>query len=151
MSARLTLAGVDDFDRLAPLVTAFHEEMALGTTPEHRARAIAPLLEGIPQGAIYLIGPRSAPVGYVALAFGWSIEYGGLDGFVEEIYVRPGVRGRGMGTEALLLLGKTLSDAGVVSLTLEAEHGSPAEALYRKLGFEGRPTFGVMSVRLAPS
>ena len=59
----LHLATPEDLEKLLPLVTGFHAEMGFETTPEHQHEAIAPLLEGSPHGAIWLIGPRRAPVG----------------------------------------------------------------------------------------
>ena len=57
MSAALTLANAEHFDRLAALVSAFHAEEGLTTTSEQRESALKPLLEGSPHGVVYLIGP----------------------------------------------------------------------------------------------
>ena len=89
----LHLATPDDAEKLLPLVAAFHNEAKYDTDLEHRSQAIAPLLEGIPHGAIWLIGPRKAPVGYIVVTFGWSVEFGGLDAIVDEIYIRPACAG----------------------------------------------------------
>ena len=95
----LHLAAPEDLPRLLPLVAAFHEHQGFGTSPEHQHDAILPLLEGSPYGAVWLIGPRRAPVGYVVVSFGWSVEYGGLDAVVDELFVRSAVRNRGMGSD----------------------------------------------------
>ena len=92
----LHLATPEDTDSLLPLVAAFHGEMGYDTDTAHHMAAVKPLLNGSPHGAIWLVGPRRAPVGYVVISFGWSVEYGGLDGIVDEIYVRSAVRGRGI-------------------------------------------------------
>ncbi|MEM8773378.1 MAG: GNAT family N-acetyltransferase [Pseudomonadota bacterium] len=143
---RLTLATPDDLDRLLPLVEAFHSEMKLEQDDETRRAALVPLLEGSPHGCVYLAGPSRAPVGYVAVCFGWSIEFGGLDGFVDELYIRPGVRGRGIGTEILTNLPRTLADAGLRVLHLEVDReDSETVALYEKLRFERRERYMLMS------
>ncbi len=58
-------------------------------------------------------------MGYIAVSFGWSIELGGMDGFLDEFYIREGVRGRGMGSEVLAALLPQLAQAGLVGLSLE--------------------------------
>ena len=97
----LHLATPDDLPKLIPMVSAFHVEQQYETDEDHVVAALMPLLDGSPYGAIWLIGPRRSPVGYLAVTFGWSIEFGGLDAILDELYIRPAVRGRGMGGEAI--------------------------------------------------
>ncbi|MEL7205546.1 MAG: GNAT family N-acetyltransferase, partial [Pseudomonadota bacterium] len=111
-----------------------------------REAAIMPLLEGSPHGAIYLAGPSKAPVGYVVLTFGWSLEMGGMDGFVDEIYIRPGVRGRGIGTEILTSLPAQLAGFGLKAVHLEVDRDKPdVQRLYQKMGFEARDRYVLMT------
>lgn len=123
---KLTLAALEDLDRLVPLVAAFHAEEGIAQDEATRRAALTPLLEGSPHGCVYLAGPRRAPIGYVIVTFGWSVEFGGLDGFVDEIFIRPGVRGRGIGSEILLALPKTLAKAGMKAIHLEVDRGNEA-------------------------
>ena len=138
MSSRVHLAGPEDLTRLEKMVASYHAEAGIESDLQSRAAAIEPLLEGSPHGAIWLIGPRMSPVGYVAVSFGWSLELGGMDGFVDEIWLREAVRGRGMGGEALSELLKTLDQAGVKAMHLEVEKDGPAGRLYRRVGFKER-------------
>lgn len=140
------LAGPDDLTKLLPMVGAFHQEMGLDTDAAHREAGIAPLLEGLPHGAIWLIGPRMAPVGYVVVSFGWSVEFGGMDGILDEIYVRPAVRGRGMASEALWGISKALREAGVKALHLEVSRDDEAaQKFYAKAHFKPRPGYLFMT------
>jgi ribosomal protein S18 acetylase RimI-like enzyme len=149
MSAALHLAGPADLDRLCALVGAFHAEEGLASTEEARHAAIAPLLDGIPHGAAYLIGPTRAPVGYVILSFGWSLEFGGLDAYLDEIYLRPAVRGRGIASETLTALPGALAGGGIRAMHLEVDKGNePAKRLYARLGFKAREGYMLMSKRL---
>ncbi len=149
MSAALHLAKVDDLDRLLALVTAFHTEEGLECSDEARRRGILPLLEGIPHGAAYLIGPARAPMGYVIVTFGWSVEYGGMDGFIDEIYLRPAVRRRGIAGEVLISLPKALAEAGVTALHRVVDHSNESTIrLYTRAGFKPRERYMLMSKRL---
>lgn len=135
----LTLARPEDVDRLLPLVAAFQREADIVQDDITRRAALMPLLEGSPHGAVYLVGPQRAPIGYVAISFGWSLEFGGLAGFLDSIYIRPGVRRRGIGSEILANLPKALSGASLRALHLEvARDNAGARALYERLRFEPR-------------
>ncbi len=142
----LNLAKPEDIDRLIPLVEAFHAEGDIAMDDATRRGAIMPLLEGSPHGAIYMVGPGRAPIGYVAIGFGWSIEFAGMDGFIDEFYIRPGVRGRGIGSEVLRQLPKALASAGLKALHLEVAHTNErAQNLYSRLRFEPRSNYMLMS------
>ncbi|MEL7253545.1 MAG: GNAT family N-acetyltransferase [Pseudomonadota bacterium] len=142
----LTLAKPDHFDAVAKLVTDFHAEEGIDMSDTDRAAAIMPLLEGSPHGAIYLAGPARAPVGYLALSFAWSIHMGGLEALVDELYIRPGVRGRGIGTEILHGLPTQLASMGLKALHLDVHRDNTrARKLYEKLGFEADEDYILMS------
>ncbi|EAQ25084.1 MULTISPECIES: GNAT family N-acetyltransferase [unclassified Roseovarius] len=142
----LTLARPDDLDRLLPLVAAFHDEAGISQADATRRAALLPMLEGSPHGVVYLIGPGRAPIGYIVLSFGWSVEFGGLDGYVDEFYIRPGVRGRGIGTEVMISLPKALAGAGLKALHLEVRRDNEkALKLYQKLRFLPRDAYSLLT------
>ena len=146
MTAALTLAKPEHAGVLLPLIAAFHTEEGIDSSDAHRTDAIAPVLEGIPHAVIYLIGPARAPIGYAAVSFGWSIELGGLDGMLDELYVRPGVRGRGIATEVLMTLPNALAQAGLRTIHLEVDQtNAAAQRLYQKAGFRPRERYVLMS------
>lgn len=150
MSAALTLARPDHLEKVHSLCAAFHAEAGITQTDEERSAALAPLLDGLPYGAVYLIGPPKAPIGYIVVCFGWSVEFGGLDAIIDELYIRPGVRGRGIATEALIALPKALSGAGLRAIHLEVERTNEAAiALYKRAGFVLRDQYMFMSRRLS--
>jgi ribosomal protein S18 acetylase RimI-like enzyme len=65
---------------------------------------------------------------------------------LDEFYIRPAVRGRGMGSEALVSLLKGLSQANVKAIHLEVLRSeSSAKGLYRRLGFEMRDEYCLMT------
>ena len=146
MSASLTLATPEHLDRLMSLVTAFHAEEGIEQDAAARQAALQPLLEGIPHGAAYLIGPPRAPIGYIVISFGWSVEFGGLDGFIDELFIRPGVRGRGIASEVLISLPSALSSAGLKALHLEVDRANAtARRVYTRAGFAPRDDYHLMT------
>jgi len=142
----LTLARPDDLERLVPLVAAFHDEAGIVQDDTTRRAALTPLLEGSPHGVAYLIGPARAPIGYIILSFGWSMEFAGMDGFVDEIYIRRAVRGRGIGSEVLSNLPKALAGAGLRALHLELRRdNAKVRGFYEKLRFLPREDYILMT------
>lgn len=73
------------------------------------------------------------------------VAHGGMhvvweDAHVTNIAVLPEYRGRGLGEQMMLELMCRAADRGATRMTLEVRAGNtPAQNLYRKLGFETRP------------
>jgi ribosomal protein S18 acetylase RimI-like enzyme len=98
--------------------------------------ALRDLLTDPAQGRLWLICDGDAAVGYLALTFGYSLEYHGPDAFIDELYIRPSHRGRGWGTRAMGHAEATARSKGIRALHLEVGHRNvAAQAFYRKLGY----------------
>jgi len=146
MTTAITLATPDDADKLLPLITAFHAEYGIQMTQEARSAALMPLLEGSPLGAVWLFGPARAPTGYTIITFGWSMEMGGMDAFVDELFIRPAVRKRGIASEVLHTIAASLSDVGVKALHLEVDNTDTAtQRLYTRAHFKLRDRYSLMT------
>lgn len=71
---------------------------------------------------------------------------GGMDGFIDEFFIRENVRGRGMGAEVLSALIPQLAGAGLKALHLEvATDNTRAQKLYAKRGFKLRDRYNLMT------
>lgn len=141
MSAQLSLASPEHYERLAPLVEAYDVENGVAHDAVARRDTFLPLMEGSPLGAIYIIGPVRAPIGYLVLTLTWSMAFGGIEASVKELYVRPAVRGRGIGSEALTALVAPLREAGVKALSIEMDPtDSSAQEQYTRDLFRHRPS-----------
>lgn len=145
----LHIAGPEDAARLLPMIAAFHADMGIERSDAQREAALQPLLDGIPHGVAYLVGPRRSPVGYIVITFGYSVEMGGIDAFIDEFWIRPAVRGRGMGSEVLADLGPALGQHGVAALHLEVQRDdAAAQRLYARNHFRLRDGFCLMTRKL---
>jgi ribosomal protein S18 acetylase RimI-like enzyme len=88
---------------------------------------------------VWVIERRSKPVGYVVVTLGYSLEYRGTTALVDELYLVPEHRGRGLGSQALRLVERVCSSSRVRTVHLEVERSNAgADALYRRLGFADR-------------
>jgi len=100
--------------------------------------ALGELLRRPELGQAFTIERGGEPVGYALLCFGWSLEWGGRDAFLDEFYVEPGHRGQGVGAAALAALLEAARTLGVRAVHLEVESGNEAgQRLYRATGFTG--------------
>jgi len=83
----------------------------------------------------------AAPPGgkvYGALSFGYGIEHGGRETFLEDLYITPALRSRGYGGLMCTALEKAAREAGCFAMHLEVMPGNRAEHLYRRIGFGDR-------------
>lgn len=149
--AEIRVATPADLERLLPLVTAYHRFEGIHRTDQERRQALLPLLDLESQvGFILLVADNDELVGYLALCFGYTIEFGGRDAFVDELYVAEGERGRGLGSRLLQAAKEQATKLGVNALHLEvARANAAAKTFYSKLGFKGRETFHLMTCDLS--
>jgi len=124
-----------DLPLLEQMVRAYYDEDGHRFDAERQPVALAALIDGAPQGRGWLVMLAGKPVGYVVLSLSFSVQAGGCEGCVDELFVVPEVRGRGAGRRVLELLEGEARRLGVRRLFLEVEHGNRASALYRRAGF----------------
>ena len=142
----LKLAGPDDVDALLPLVRAYHEFEHTHLSDAERAKALRPLLADESLGKIWLVCVDRRVVGYIALCWGYSIEFVGKDAFVDEFFIEEEWRGQGVGGAVLGQVCQYAAQLGVKALHLEvARDNQRARSVYEAQGFESRHQFHMMS------
>lgn len=127
-----------DADIVAEMALSFHAEDGHPLSGEGLGAVRAMLAPGFDQGAILLLEIAGEIAGYGMLSFGWGIEHGGRETFVEDIFVRPAFRSRGYGTLLLEALEAHARHAGCKAVLLEVMPRNPAERLYRRAGYGDR-------------
>ena len=143
-------AAVQDLDALLPLVAAYHSFEKVTLREAERRRALADLLADPALGVVLRLDAGGMPAGYAAVCFGYSIEFGGRDAFLDELYLVPSVRRRGLGARLLVEAKACAAACGARALHLEvAADNDAAQLLYTRSGFERRGGFKLMSARLA--
>jgi ribosomal protein S18 acetylase RimI-like enzyme len=137
-TAPLAPAAPDDLDALLAQHERFAASQGQAFDPAVARAALGALLAQPELGRVYHIVEAGRRVGYAALCFGFSLEWGGRDAFVDEIFVAEARRGRGLGRAALRALFEEARALGMVALHLEVEaSNAAAAALYRSEGFGG--------------
>jgi diamine N-acetyltransferase len=104
---------------------------------EPAARQALQLLRAAPElGRAWLILENRTVVGYVVLTLSFSFEYRGRDAFIDELYIEPTHRRRGLGRAAIAFAEQQAKEFGINAVHLEVDHGNdPAMELYRRIGY----------------
>jgi ribosomal protein S18 acetylase RimI-like enzyme len=131
----LVPAGPGDRAALEAMVRAYYAEDGLAFDMQRQGAALDAVLDGEPLALAWLVRHEGASVGYVVLTLGFSLESGGREGFIDELYITPLVRGRGLGAQVLALVEREAGKLGLKKLYLEVGHDNPAQRLYGRVGF----------------
>ena len=87
-------------------------------------------------GKGWLILEKDIPVGYVILTFVFSFEYKGRIAFLDELYISPKARGKGIGKQAVDFIHEQALDLAINIIYLEVEgHNAIAQKLYLSKDF----------------
>jgi len=122
------------------LLAAQLAEHAIDMPNDGLARAVDAVMADPERGRLLVALADGRAVGVAALSFVFPIEHGGRSAWLEELYVEPGHRGRGIGG-ALLDAACTLAAAcGAAAVDLEVDAGhARAARLYERAGFRPLP------------
>jgi ribosomal protein S18 acetylase RimI-like enzyme len=149
MSEILTAARPADIEALLPFMREYCEFDRLGFDAHRARRAMLALLSDERLGRVWFIEDAGQLCGYLALCYGYSLELGGRDGYVDELYIRVPFRGRGLGTRALEVACEAARADGVVALYLEVRQDNvEAQRYYERMGFERRDRYFLLARRL---
>jgi GNAT superfamily N-acetyltransferase len=139
MQATFTEAMRSDIDVLLELMADYYAYDHLPYDRQAARAALEELISDHSLGRVWVIRSGNDVAGYCVLTLGYSLEFRGRAAFVDELYVRDGYRGRGIGTKALQFLKETARALGVKALRLEVERkNADAHRLYETTGFESQ-------------
>jgi GNAT superfamily N-acetyltransferase len=135
--ARIRLAGVADALAFGRLLHAFNREFGESTPePDVIAERAAPLIES---GEVTVLFAGDGPDGFAQLRFRPSLYTGALDALLEELYVVPERRGRGLGRALLEASMEYARERGAARIELNtSETDVAARRLYESTGFTNR-------------
>ena len=129
-------AGETDLNTVLEFMDAYYEYDQIPFEASFARTALEKMVRDASLGRVWLICAGDQPIGYFAIALGFSLEYG-HDAFIDELYLRADYRGRGIGTQAMRFAEDAAREMGVQALHLEVEHDNvEAKVFYRKQGYE---------------
>ena len=136
LTADIAAVRSDDAAVLVMLARAFLGEEGRTLDAAGKAALVA-IAEGEPMARAWLVRNGERAVGYLITTLGFSVEYGGRDGFIDDVYLVPEARGAGLGRRLLAFALAEAERLGVRTLHLEVDvENERATGLYRADGFE---------------
>ncbi|MGB2624457.1 MAG: GNAT family N-acetyltransferase [Candidatus Acidiferrum sp.] len=93
-------------------------------------------------GRAWIFLDGEIPAGYLVLTFGYSFEHHGRDSFIDELYIEPAYRRRGIGRRAMQFVEEHACELDVNAIHLEVDRGNdPAAELYLHAGYVDQSRF----------
>ena len=136
----MRLASPTDRAVAVALLVAQMREHGIPTPAARLAAAFDHVVADAGRGAILLAWEGERALGVAALSYAFPIEVGQRTAWLEELYVDPMSRQRGVGTALLRAAIDTATTAGAVAIELEIVSGHErVESLYARFGFRRLP------------
>jgi GNAT superfamily N-acetyltransferase len=112
---RIDPARPDDLEPLLDLARRFHREDRHGLDAAGEA-ALHRIVADEPLARCWIVRRADRPIGYLVLTLDFSIEYGGRDGFIDDLYLIESERGRGFGAVLLEFAISAARELGIRTL-----------------------------------
>jgi GNAT superfamily N-acetyltransferase len=126
----------DDIPQLIALMAEFYAEANYPLNRVRATEAFIALLADDRLGHVWLIEKDSEAVGHLVVTLCFSMEYGGLIAFVDDLFVRRPFRRSGLGASALEEARAFCASRGVRAMLVETGHdNAAAQAVYHRAGF----------------
>jgi GNAT superfamily N-acetyltransferase len=125
-----------DVDRVVAMMAQLYAQGSEPFDAARARRATETLLTEPEYGGVWLIDLDGALAGYLVVVLGYSLEFGGRFGLLDELFVAESHRNRGLGAEALAFADEQCRTRGWQALRLEVgQKNHQAIALYSRSGF----------------
>ena len=125
-----------ELPELLDMLRRFYVEDRIPLDEPRVRRGLEQLLADAALGAVLFAEAEGERVGYLVLGWCFSIEQGGRHVLVDELYLEPAARGRGLGAALLAAACDWARGQGAEVARLEVNRHNPrAKALYLRHGF----------------
>ncbi len=139
-----------DIPVLVSLMAEFYAEADYQLNQTRAAGAFAAILADERLGYAWIIDTEQQDVGHIVVTLRYAMEYGGLIACLDDLYVKPAWRNRGLGTAALLEVRHFCEGAGIRAMMVEVSRSNgPAQTVYRRAGFAELPDRELLAAVLA--
>jgi ribosomal protein S18 acetylase RimI-like enzyme len=128
-------ATAEDVPTLVSLMQGFYAEAGFPLDEQWASSSFQALLSDSALGAVWLASSDTQAVGHAVLTFRYTMEHGGLSGYIDDLFVRPALRRSGVGRRLLDNVFAECRSRGCRSTQVEVGAGNaPALALYASFG-----------------
>jgi len=131
-----------ELDRALAMMAQLYSQGSSAFDPARARRATEKLLAEPEFGGVWWIASNGARAGYLVLLLGYSLEFGGRFGLLDELFVAENCRGMGLGRQALDFADAQCRARGWQALRLEVgQKNERAQNLYVRSGFHMHDRF----------
>src|SRR4051794_39403069 len=147
----------NDIPLLVGLMRDFYAEAGFDLDDDRAASAFGAVLSDerlgyvwIIQGSAEDVQDNAEDVGHVVVVTRYAMEYGGFIGCLDDLYVRPAWRNKGLSTSALAEVRGFCESVGIRAMTVEVgDDNGPAQAVYSRAGFAHHADRQLLALQLA--
>lgn len=131
-----------DLDRVVAMMGKLYAQGDASFNSERARRATEILFADPASGGVWTIEVDGSPAGYLVFTFGYSLEFGGRFGLLDELFVEEPWRSRGIGKQAVDFAARLCLARGWRALRLEVgQKNQRAIDLYGGSGFQMHDRF----------
>ena len=139
MQTTVRRAAAPDIPQLVALMAEFYAEASFPLDRAWAGRSFAGLLAREELGAAWIATHGGEAAGHAVLTVRHSMEFGACDGFIDDLFVRPTRRRRGIGDALMRALFAEAQSRGLRALHVEVgRDNAPAQGLYARFGLKDR-------------
>lgn len=133
-------ASISDMQTICTLLQGQFDEHGISFDAERLNKAVEEILIDEQWGSFLLAREQDRSVGLAAVSYTRTLEHGGKSAWLDELYVLPEKRGRGIGTALVeeVIARCRASGCAAIDLEVDQEH-QDAERLYSRHGFKQLP------------
>jgi GNAT superfamily N-acetyltransferase len=143
-------ARLKDIPVLIELMSSFYAESGYDLNHQHAEKAFATLVANEKLGYVWLIDEDGKQAGYLVVTFRFGMEYGGMIAYLDDLYIIPEHRNRGLSTTMLGQVRDLCKELGILAITVEvAPNNGPAQTVYRRMGLAETPNRQLLSLPLS--
>jgi GNAT superfamily N-acetyltransferase len=129
-----------DLDAVTPLVRAFYLDFGFAWDEGRKSNILRKILRSPPMGCLWVVRNSDQVVGYALVIFFLSLEFDGRVAVLDEFFLEPRHRGKGLGGWVLEQLTTRLAGEGIEVIRLEVDNRhADASSLYARCGFRREP------------
>ena len=114
-----------DAEVLAGMMAEFYAEADYPLNADRAREAFHALLTDPGLGEAWLIQADGRDAGYMVVTFGYSMEYGGRDAFIDDLFIRPAYRHAGLGSALVRHARELCAARGVRALHSRSRETTP--------------------------
>jgi ribosomal protein S18 acetylase RimI-like enzyme len=132
-------ATIGDVSTLVDMMREFYAEAQYALDSEWAKSSFSALLTDSSRGGIWIVYLDDAAAGYVVVTYRFSMEFGGMDAFIDDLFVFSKYRRQGIGKAALTAAFEACVRRQILAVHVETStNNSPAVALYGGFGMRDR-------------